>query len=51
MRKVELSPTRDCEAGYGPDSAPCEVKLHLAQPGRDLASDPSTCLFQRAIVI
>ena len=22
MRKVELLPTRDCEAGYGPDGAP-----------------------------
>ena len=30
MRKVELLPTRDCEAGYGPETIPC-VHYHYAE--------------------
>ena len=26
MRKVELLPTRDCEAGYGPESEPLVIQ-------------------------
>ena len=32
MRKVELLPTRDCEAGYGPDYAHCAGPCLLTLP-------------------
>ena len=34
MRKVELFPTRDCEAGYGPDKSASLflIQLNLNEP-------------------
>ena len=34
MRKVELLPTRDCEAGYGPTTVPTRRELFFTMQAR-----------------
>ena len=39
MRKVELLPTRDCEAGYGPDPASLSQTLNVQLLSAHLTDD------------